>query len=256
MENQFLKEFIASQKKVIEKLQERNEELECLLNRRNQLFLIMSHDLRNPFNSILGFSQLLLKQSEQFDAESQHFIHSIHSQAKLTFDLLERLIEWAKTQFDNIEDCLEEVNLSELVEEVVAPYAEAATIKSISVTHVGVIKNSLRTDPAIIRVILANMLSNAIKYTYPAGKVDIYSTKNDGQIEISIVDNGVGMSREDIANLFRLGKEFSSPGTANESGLGVGLSLCKELIERLNGHIRVGSELGKGSRFTVSLPDK
>jgi len=256
MEERGFKELSVSQKEFIGKIQERNEELERLLETQKQILLVISHDLRNPFNSILGFSRLLLGKCDQVDEETRRFIQSIHSQANLTFNLLERLTEWAKSQSHSFEPSYRKVDLAGLVQEVLYPYAEAAALKNISIEHTDGIENSLHTDPEIIRLILANFLSNAIKFTCPSGKINIYSVKSEEQIEITVADNGVGISREKMANLFRLGKEYSSAGTANESGSGVGLSLCKELAAKLNGHIQVESELGKGSKFTVSFPVK
>lgn len=255
-DHQYFKELTVSQKKVIEKIRERNEELERLLQMQKQILLIISHDLRTPFSSILGFAGLLQERTEQFDEETQRFVQSIHSQAKLTFNLLNRLTDWARAQSDSFQVSFQKIDLSELVEEVLNPYAEAAALKNISVDYTdgGVV--SLYADPEIIRIILSNLLSNAIKFTCPTGRIHIHSRKRDGLVAITVADNGVGISREKNANLFRVGKEFSSAGTANENGSGVGLSLCKELAAKMNGQILVESELGKGSKFTVSFPEK
>ena len=256
MEDQYFKEQMISEKGDAEKLRERNEELESLLEIQRQLLLVITHDLRNSFNSILGFSGLLQERCDQFDLETQQFIHSIHSQANLTFNQLERLTEWAKAQSGSFHVRYRKIDLSELVKLVLDPYAAAAARKNISIEHTDGNVNSLYTDPEIIGLILANFLSNAIKFTCSSGTINIYSVKSDGQVEITVADNGVGMSQKKINNLFRVGKEYSCAGTANENGSGVGLSLCKELAARLNGHIQVESELGTGSKFTVSFPYK
>ena len=112
----------------------------------------------------------------------------------------------------------------------------------------------VKADKDMITLVMRNLLSNAIKFTNENGKIMIASGKKDGFVDISVEDNGIGISKEDISKLFRIDVQFTNPGTQNEPGTGLGLILCKEFIQRHDGRIRVETELGKGSKFIFNLP--
>ncbi len=222
---------------------------------KDRFFSIIAHDLRNPFNSILGYSDLLITNYNDFSQkEIKEFIVEIDKSSKNTYALLENLLHWARSQKEGIVINREKLNLAELFDESIKPYTNIAKMKYISILNE--IPNDIfvETDKYTMTTTFRNLINNAIKFTPEKGRIVIYSKLDKGQIEIGIQDTGVGMNQNTINNLFRIDKSFSTPGTNMEKGTGLGLILCKEFIEKNDGHIYVESELGKGSTFKIVLP--
>lgn len=242
------------QKKIIEKniiIQKNQLKLKKLNQTQNKLFSIIAHDLRSPFNNILGLSELCLDNNR---SKSEEYIGLINSTAQNTLNLLDNLLNWVRTQKEEINLNVEKVNLSKVINKIIILTTSLSNAKNINIQYSSVNDIDVYTDENILSIILRNLISNAIKFTNIGGEINISTTICQKHIEISIADNGVGMSAEMIHEIFTLSNNTSSLGTMNEKGSGLGLLLCKEFVEKLNGKIWVESEKGKGSNFIFTIP--
>jgi two-component system sensor histidine kinase/response regulator len=178
----------------------------------------------------------------------------INRSAVQTYRLLENLLEWASAQRGKLEFVPVQLNLYELVNEEITMAQEIAGRKNIELNCIMDKSVMVRADKNMIRTIIRNLISNAIKFTHKNGKVEITARPDHQNTEVSVSDNGIGMSDETISKLFRLDANLMTKGTDNEKGTGLGLFLCKEFAEKHDGKIWVTSELGKGSTFRFILP--
>mgnify|MGYP003624500144 CR=1 FL=1 len=237
------------------RIQEDKLKLEELNLTKDKLFSIVAHDLRSPFNSILGFSKLLIENLKDFElAESEKYVGFINSSAQNTLVLLENLLSWAKSQTGQITFNPQKIVLSSIISEVIEQSNSAAIAKDISLIHKQADEIEAYADEDILKTVLRNLISNAIKFTKTGGCINMVVITKQKHVEISIADNGIGINEEKLKTLFNIASNTSSPGTANEKGSGLGLVLCKEFVEKLGGSIWVESELGKGSVFKFILP--
>ncbi len=236
-----------------ELIREQKEKLEVANATKDRLFSIVGHDLRSPFSVQCSLSELLATDHDNMSKEEVlEIVNAINTSAQQGLGLLSNLLDWATVPGD--EDFPQTpVGVTSIVQETVALLYNNAKYKNIVIEtsidedlHICVNRNMLET-------IIRNLLSNAIKFSPRNSKVEIRAGKDGHSVLISIRDNGVGISEDKINNLFEIGN-LSSPGTEDEPGTGVGLLLCKELVEKNNGTIQVDSEPGKGSEFTVKLP--
>jgi signal transduction histidine kinase len=233
-----------------------SKELKGLIATRDKLFSIIAHDLRSPFTSLLGFSEILIKTIDKSDIKkSQELISRINTTSKSTFALLENLLEWSKTQTGQIEFDPEYLRLDQFIQDMSEEFTSTATLKLISLNFKqsdGVVAFA---DKNMLRTIIRNLISNAIKFTNAGGIINIHYVKYQDQIEVTVEDNGVGMDKDTLQKLFDLEINFTTPGTSNERGSGLGLVLCREFVEKHGGKIWVESESGKGSKFKFTLPE-
>lgn len=221
---------------------------------KDKLFSIIAHDLRSPFNGILGFSELLIKNKEKIEAaKSEEYLEVINSSAKNTLILLDNLLHWAETQTGQIVYKPERIKLAPIVKEVLKTSSSTANIKSITLIYTHSNSIELFTDVNMLKLILRNLISNAIKFTNTNGKIEVITIRNKNNIEITVSDNGVGINEENLNKLFKI-DTITTKGTAAEKGSGLGLTLCKEFVEKQKGEIWVESTLGKGSDFKFTLP--
>jgi len=229
--------------------------LEELNETKNKLLSIIAHDLRSPFNSILGFSLLLKENSKDFtEEERDQYLEVIHSSAQSTLVLLNNLLHWARSQTGQLKLSPKKILLSSIFKEIIQLSNSSAVAKQISLVQQNEDDIEVYTDIDMLKLVLRNLISNAIKFTNPEGKICVSAKRIKDQVEISVSDNGVGMSQDAIDNLFNLSTSETTMGTANEKGSGLGLILCKELIEKQGGKIWVESQLGHGSSFKFTLP--
>lgn len=253
--NQLLKENneeITSQKEAILK---QNEQLQELNATKDKFFSIIAHDLKNPFNVILGFSDLIVTSNILFGPEEmKRFVLSIQKAAKSAYELLENLLEWSRSQTGRIEFAPEVIKLDELITDTISITWSNSQVKNIQVSYEPDETIVIYADRNMINTVLRNLVTNAIKYTHKSGMVKIAATKNGDNVQISVMDNGVGISPEVIEKLFLVSEKTSTPGTEDEKGTGLGLLLCKEFVEKHGGKIWVESELEKGSEFKFTLP--
>ncbi|MBK7631984.1 MAG: PAS domain S-box protein [Ignavibacteriales bacterium] len=222
---------------------------------KDKFFKIISHDLRSPFNSIIGFSNLLNEEYDSFDdLRRKECIRQINMSSLNAYNLLENLLTWARTQTDEITINKEELNLKKLVETSIATALLNADAKNISVINNVQPELFISIDKNTALTFIRNIVNNAIKFTHKGGHITIDSHVNEDSISLHITDTGVGISPEVIDHLFQIGKDISTKGTNNEKGTGLGLILCKEFIEKNGGSITVKSEVNKGSEFIIILP--
>ena len=246
---------------MIKKTEQALKESEAKLKESNQtkdkFFSIIAHDLKSPFNAILGFSKILLEKHKEFDEKKREkLIKVVNNSANSAFKLLENLLTWSRSQSGGIEYSPEQLFVKILLFETMFNLQGQADKKNITVLD-GVLEDELIfVDKNMISTVLRNLISNAIKFTSKGGSIILSSKKHteNGFIEISVEDTGVGISKDRIDNLFRIEKNSSTLGTENEQGTGLGLILCKEFVEKHNGKIWVESEEGKGSKFIFSIP--
>lgn len=246
---------IELRKKAETQIQQKNIELEDLNATKDKFFSIIAHDLKSPFNSIVGLSDLLCSRVDDYPKEKiKTFAKAINDSAKQTFKLLENLLEWSQLQRGKIKLNLRYYNLKAIVDEIILLHNEMAMNKKIAI-RVNVASNIFaHCDIEVTKTILRNLLSNAIKFTNNEGSITIDVAKIDSFIEVQVSDTGVGILPEKIPFLFTIEQDISTSGTANEKGTGLGLLLCKELIEKQGGKIWVESTVGKGSIFYFTIP--
>jgi signal transduction histidine kinase len=234
-----------------------NIELRNLNATKDKFFSIIAHDLRSPFNSIMGFSELLMSKVHHVDKGNiERMAQIINESSKLAMDLLENLIEWSLSQSGRIEFQPEEVLLANVVMNVEPLFAPAGKHKGIEIKTEIPTELAVFADEALLGTVLRNLISNAIKFSYAGGDVNISAKTRDKQVIVSVSDCGIGISESRINNLFRIDYNVSTEGTHKEKGTGLGLILCREFVEKHGGRIWAESKEGEGSTFSFSLPNK
>jgi len=211
--------------------------------------------LKSPFQSFLDFSELLKEDVHSFEAaELEQLATTMNKSANRTMNLLNELLEWARFKQDRIEFSPEPVNLSQVTSEILYILEGSANAKNIRLIQQIPENLNLKADKHMLKTVLRNLVGNAIKFTHSTGQVEVIAQADHKQVKIVVKDNGIGLQHEQLARLFNLGETPVRKGTANESGTGLGLILCKEFIEKHNGTIWVESEVEKGSNFIFSIP--
>jgi PAS domain S-box-containing protein len=238
-----------------DKLLSYSNELKELVASKDKFFSIVAHDLKSPFTALLGYSEMIANEyMEMTKEELKEFAVNMNDVAKKTFTLLENLLEWSRVQTGRMKYSPENVSLFKLSQQVVELYLENARNKGIVIKSRVYPEHEIYADSNMIFTILRNLVSNAVKFTKSNGEIVILSKRKNDMIEIKVKDNGVGMRDEDMLKLFRIDVHHSDIGTEKEKGTGLGLILCKELVEKNGGEISVQSELGVGSSFIFTLP--
>lgn len=224
---------------------------------KDRLFSIIAHDLKNPFHSILGFTEILQQQYKDLSPDKQQeFLTMIQASTQSAYELLENLLDWARTQTKKINIIPTRLQLCELVDEVISLQSLQASVKSIDLINDISADTEVYADMNMLNTVIRNIVGNAIKYTREGGRVRLSANKYKTNVEIMIADNGIGISESKRKSLFDLERMNSSAGTSGETGTGLGLVVCYEFMKLNHGAIRVDSEPGKGSTFTLTLPLK
>jgi signal transduction histidine kinase len=246
---------ITAKKSAERKLAEQNEELYRLNAEKDKFFSIIAHDLRSPFNLIVGLSELLVQSVEVKDYdEVAKFADIINKSSMQAMNLLMNLMEWSHSQTGRMKFNPEHFEMVGLIEQTELLFSEMARQKSITITNKTDENIPAFADKPMISTVLRNLISNSIKFTPPGGKIIISATTIQNELTISVCDNGIGISGQRMETLFRLDESYSTTGTAQETGSGLGLILCKEFVNKHEGKIWVNSEIGKGSCFSFSIP--
>lgn len=225
---------------------------------KDKFFSIISHDLRSPFNSLLGFTDMLMQNYDTFsDKERKLIIKSLNTSSKTTYLLLENLLSWSSSQTGRMAFSPQKAELKTLIDEIILLSKPVADNKQIELVDNTEAELSVYADKNMLNTILRNLITNAIKFTEATGTVVISAERSTkkGFVEISVIDTGVGIPANKIEELFLIDKNVSTLGTAEEKGTGLGLIICKEFIEKQAGEIWVESEVGKGSQFKLLLPE-
>ena len=237
-----------------ERLRKINEELTVMNATKDKFFNIVAHDLRSPFNALIGLSQILQDNKELKPEEFHKIVSTLHSAIKNQYAFLENLLQWARLKIGQIEIHPENVTLGELTDEVLRITSPSAETKQIKITRSTPGKLTLKADKQTVVTILYNLVFNAIKFTTTGGSIELGALPAGTQLTIFVRDSGIGISEERVAKLFRIDSSFSTPGTNKEKGSGLGLILCKDLVEKIGGRIWVESIPGQGSTFYIRIP--
>jgi signal transduction histidine kinase/uncharacterized protein HemY len=253
--NRLLKSKNAELEEANKKLVAFGEEMKKLNYTKDRLLSIISHDLRSPFNALIGFSDLLIKESHRFDEKQlMTFYKSINETSKKSFELLQNLLDWTRLQTSEIPFHPEEIIVAEMVIDSMELLHSMAENKEITLNLDVDPELRVTVDRKMFETVMRNLISNAIKYTPKGGKVTIGAKKKDSGTEVVVSDTGVGMSAEQIDTLFSVYEKVSTPGTNNEQGSGFGLVICREFVRKMGGELLVTSDPGEGSTFAILLP--
>lgn len=246
---------ITKRKKAELLLENQAKELQKINLTKDKFFSIIAHDLKSPFNAIMGFSELMLQNYNDLDdATFIKGLKTIESAGNHAFRLVENLLLWSKNQTKGNNFTPEWLSLNKQISESLILAESAIQNKELEVSFKQKQIYNIYTDRNMIDLVLRNLISNAIKFTHKKGKISVTISENDQEILTSITDTGIGISENKLATLFEINKPKNTLGTENEQGTGLGLILCKDFIENLGGKIWVESTLGIGSTFTFSLP--
>jgi PAS domain S-box-containing protein len=245
---------ITERKRAEAEINKTNKALIKLNAEKDKFFSIIAHDLKTPFNSIIGFSEILVEQVKEKNYQGiEEYTGIILKSSQRAMDLLTNLMEWSRSQTGKMEFNPAYFQMTRLINEVELLLDNAAGQKSIVITNTVPDNIAVYADENMMSAVLRNLISNAIKFTHPGGKINISAEKKE-ELTVSVSDNGIGIPKNRIEQLFRIDENYSTSGTQNEKGTGLGLILCKEFIEKHGGKIWVESEEGKGSIFHFTLP--
>ena len=239
----------------LNKLKFYSEELKESDTTKDKLISIIAHDLRSPLASLINVTKLV---SEDFDIMSPEEIKkimiSLNKETELTFESLNNLLLWTKTQRKKLVPVLKTTNLNQLVENSILPIRTLCNQKRIVFANNIAENIDICTDSSMMESVIKNLIINSIKFTKEEGKISVNATSYEDKIIIAIQDNGIGMKPKVLEKLFKSGSEFTTNGTQNEKGTGLGLQICKEFVELNGGQIWAESKFGIGSTFYFSLP--
>jgi len=243
-------------RRTIVALRNANAGLERLNDQKNLLFGVIAHDLKSPFTAILGYAELLERSSDRLAAARvKEYAGSLREAARWAFDLLANLLQWAQLQMERATLQPGHVEVQLLVERGVEAQRAAAALKGIEITVEPVPAGlQVYADFAAAQAVLRNLLGNALKFTLPGGRVTIAARAVAEMVEIAVDDTGVGIPESRLPTLFEIVPHRTTTGTGGEPGTGLGLILCRDLVERSGGRLGVESRIGRGSHFTVTLP--
>jgi signal transduction histidine kinase len=226
------------------------------LNADKDLFIsILAHDLRSPFNALLGLSELLTEDIRKLDIdEIEDIAININKSAQNSFKLLENILMWARAQSGKIPFNPQILNFRDICLDIFEILNSNVNAKNITINYSAPDEINVYADIDMLKAVLRNLVSNAIKFTNNGGAININAEENFGNVTISVSDNGIGIKPDDLTKLFDISQVRTTTGTSEETGTGLGLLICKEFVEKLQGKIWVESKVGKGSDFKFTLP--
>lgn len=242
-------------KKAEEEISSQRDDLQELNAAKDKFFSIIAHDLKNPFSVLLSVTEALLEGfSELSNEEKTISIERIHKSANLLFNLLDNLLQWSMSQTGRLKFVPEKSDLRTIVYGNISLLRMNAENKHVNLIADIPEQTYVLADVDMIKTVMRNLLTNAIKFNNEGGEVKVTCTKNNGYFQVSVIDSGIGLNKEDRNKLFRIDVKNKTIGTSKEKGTGLGLILSKEYIEKNGGKIWVESTPGKGSIFTFTLP--
>ena len=241
-------------RKLAEEKTSLSEKLEYENNVKDRFFSIIAHDLKNPFNSLLGMTKIMSQMADKLSMEELlSCAKDVNEAGERTFELLHNLLDWANLQMSGGKISPETIDLQELVQESMDVLAPTAQNKKVLITT-DLQNANAYADRNMVNMVIRNLLTNAIKFTPQSGTIEVSSQNRDGMIEITVSDSGVGIPEDKIGKLFALDEKTSTTGTDGETGTGLGLPLCEDMLKRNSGRIWVESIQGEGSKFHFNLP--
>ncbi len=237
------------------RLVESEEKLKSSLQSKDKLFSVIAHDLRSPFNGLIGLTKILsTKPEEHAPTKIAEYSKQIHHSAEKLLMLIENLLNWSRSQSGRLSLSPQKLQMKQIATDAVNICKVQAQAKSIKLINDIGEREQVYADLDTISVVLRNIVSNAVKFTNPNGFVRLSSFTENGTIQIQITDTGIGIEPQKLINLFNLENNRTSLGTNNESGTGLGLIVCKEFVEQNKGKIWIDSTVGEGTTVTISLP--
>ncbi len=236
-------------------LEQQKDELNELNAMKDTFFSILAHDLKNPFSSLYALSELVVDNYEQMEEEERlTSMRKIKQSSEHIYNLLENLLTWSRTQRGDIAYAPESFKLTTLVEINMNLHRVPAEKKGIQLLSDLPENTEAFGDREMINTVLRNLINNAVKYSHKGGEIGVGIAAEDGFWEVSVRDNGTGISKENIEKIFRIDAKYKSPGTEGEKGTGLGLILCKDFVEKNGGQIWCESQEGLGTRFFFTIP--
>lgn len=236
-------------------IRKNNRKLQEINATKDKLFSIIGHDLKGPLNSLTAFSSLLIHHAETLTKDEIKMLSSdVDKSLKNLFLLLENLLEWARSQTGNIDFKAVPFDLAAVLHENCELLKVQSQKKKIALVNMGGTKLMVNAHRNSINTVVRNLISNAIKFTSEGGQIILTTEPVGNQLKVTVADNGVGMNKEALKRIFKLGTKHSTLGTSQEKGTGLGLILCKDFVEKNGGTIGVESEEGKGSKFFFTVP--
>jgi PAS domain S-box-containing protein len=247
---------ISEQERIENALKEKNAELIESNATKDKFFKIIAHDMKNPFISLLGASELLYENAEKYDIKKIVKLTKIlNDSAKSGYDMLLNMLDWSRSQAGSMLFQPEKINLKELMDKNLSNLFEYSSDKKINLNFNIAGNIQVNADKNMLEVILRNLVNNALKFTPKGGDVTVGTINEKDAVTVFVKDTGVGIEKSDFDKLFRTDIKYSNPGTEHEGGTGLGLLLCKEFIEKHGGKIWLESEPGKGTTFFFNLGD-
>lgn len=238
-----------------DELDKQKKELEELNATKDKFFTIIAHDLKNPFNTVIGLSELLIKRYDTYDSNKiKEFIRQINKFSNNAYNLLEDLLKWAKSQTGRMEVKPEKVEVFELAIENMNLFQEKAEKKGVKINANVKMGLFAYIDKNMICTVLRNLISNSVKFTNSGDIINIEAKSINEHIEIMVTDTGIGVPEEKLEKIFKIDSHISTQGTADEIGTGLGLIISREFVEKNGGTINVKSKEGNGTQFMFTVP--
>lgn len=231
-----------------------SRELQELNASKDKFFSIIAHDLKSPFQGLLGLSRLIVEEYAELSAEElKSFVLALNESAESTYGLIENLLEWSRLQTGRMKFNPSIISVTDIIEEIKMLLYHTAEMKNIKIRNEIAKGTNIWGDKYMISSLFQNLISNAIKFTNRFGEIFIRSITTDEFVEISVIDNGVGIELDEIEKLFSIDSTFTTRGTEQEKGTGLGLILCKEIVNKHGGDIRIESGKEKGTKVIFTL---
>ncbi|UII32803.1 HAMP domain-containing histidine kinase [Fulvivirga ulvae] len=234
-----------------QKITRQKQELIEMAEINTRFLLIIGHDLRNPLSAVMAVLKLL---RDSNPSDTKEYIDIASNSAARAIHLSNSLVAWATSQYEGDRLQMTEINLHDLLTDEVANSFVSAKQKQISLVYEGTSPGCVVADEEMIKTVLRNLISNAIKYTPLGGRVTVLASRTKRMVKISVKDTGVGVTPEMRKKLMRKDSFFSTPGTMNEKGTGLGLLICKDFVELHGGKLSGSSKAKRGSTFHFTLP--
>ncbi|NQU54404.1 MAG: hybrid sensor histidine kinase/response regulator [Bacteroidetes bacterium] len=249
------KELLILNASLEEKVIQRTKELRQVNASKDKFFSIIAHDLKSPFTALLGLSEILIENWEEMSEDDKiDFIKNIHTSSKNTFNLLQNLLEWSQSQTGRVRVEATRFFPYNVIHENISVLCQHADNKGI--TLINKVPDSICcfADQNMISTVFRNLISNSIKFTNEGGSIEVSVSATNNSYQFCISDTGIGMSEDTVSKLFNITEKVQRSGTADETGTGLGLILCKEFIEKNKGNIFVESQQNEGSKFFFTIP--
>ncbi|MFW6043600.1 MAG: sensor histidine kinase, partial [Marinilabiliaceae bacterium] len=246
---------VSTKVKMENRLKESEAHLRELNETKDKIFSIIAHDLKSPFQSIIGFATMLNQGLEGYSSlEIKKMASQISDVSEKTYKLLEDLLTWSKSQLGQLTPKPVKTNVRDLVSKAFDPLKAQAEKKDLKLINESDGELFFKADRDMLEFVVRNLVHNGVKFTTPGGKVRCYTTAGDDTISLHVEDTGIGIQPAKQREIFSLSGNLSTSGTSEEAGTGLGLMLSREMVEANQGTINVESELGEGACFTITLP--